>query len=152
MKPALLIVLLCLPVIAVAQSSGGAELRNSGTDYVRICGATAQGQPNQYAAACGIWLTGVVDGLQAYNSNLKVLPLFDAPNVTVGQVAKLVVNYVTSHPQQAQLPTAALVLGALVESYPRKEALRLRRNPDEGGFPEWDLWGLCVPLPLPHLP
>jgi len=33
-----------------------------------------------------------------------------------------VVNYVTSHPKQAQLPTAAVVLGALVESYPRKEA------------------------------
>jgi len=122
MKLALLVLLLCLPAIALAQSGSGAELRNSGTDYVRICGATAQGQANQHAAACGIWLTGVVDGLQAYNANLKALPLFDAPNVTVGQVAKLVVNYVTSHPQQAQLPTAALVLGALVESYPRKEA------------------------------
>jgi hypothetical protein len=122
MKPALLLLFFCLPAIAFAQASTGAELRNSGTDYVRICGPTAQGQPNQYAGACNIWLTGVVDGLQAYNANMRVLPLFDAPNITVGQVSKLVVNYVTSHPQQAQFPTAALVLGALVENYPRKEA------------------------------
>ena len=63
-----------------------------------------------------------MDGLQAYNSNMKVLPLFDAPNATLGEVSKLVVNYVTGHPQQASLPTSALVLGALVEAYPRKEA------------------------------
>jgi len=122
MKPALLVLLLCLPAIAVAQASGGAELRNSGLDYARVCGPTAQGQPNQYAGACNVWLTGVVDGLQAYNSNMKVLPLFDAPNVTVGQVAKLVLKYVADHPDRAQLPTAAVVLGALMENYPRKEA------------------------------
>jgi hypothetical protein len=120
MRPALLFLLFCLPAIAAAQSTGGAELRNSGTDYVRICGPTALGQSDQYSGACNVWLAGVVDGLQAYNANMKVLPLFDAPNITVGQVSKLVANYVTSHPQQAQLPTAALVLGALVEAYPRK--------------------------------
>lgn len=103
-------------------NTGGAELRVSGTDFVRICGPTVQGQPNQYTGACNVWLTGVVDGMQAYNANMKVLPLFDASDITVGQVSKLVVNYVTGHPQQAQLPTAALVLGALVEAYPRKEA------------------------------
>jgi len=123
MKPALLVLLLCLPAIAVAQAGTGAELRNSGTDYVRICGATAPGQPNQYAGACNIWLTGVMDGLQAYNSNAKSLPLFDAPNVTVGQVSKLVVKYVADHPDRAQYPSAALVLGALVENFPRKEAV-----------------------------
>ena len=122
MKLTVLLFLFCLPAIAIAQSSGGAELRNSGTEFVRVCGSTAQGQPSQYTGPCNIWLAGVVDGLQAYNSNTRVLPLFDAPNINVGQVAKLVVNYVTSHPQQAQFPTAALVLGALVENYPRKEA------------------------------
>jgi Ssp1 endopeptidase immunity protein Rap1a len=106
----------------MAQASSGAELRNSGLDYARICGPTAQGQPNQYAGACNVWLTGVVDGLQAYNSNMKVLPLFDAPTVTVGQVAKLVVKYVADHPDRAQLPAAALVLGALMENYQRKES------------------------------
>jgi hypothetical protein len=109
-----------LTAMAVAESDSGVELRNSGTDFVRVCGPSAMGQANQYTGACNVWLTGVVDGMQAYNSNMKVLPLFDAPNVTVGQVSKLVVNYVTSHPQQAQLPTAALVLGALVEAFPRK--------------------------------
>lgn len=122
MKSVLFVLLLAVPGIAFAQANSGAELRNSGTDYVRICGSSAQGQPNQYAAVCNVWLTGVVDGMQAYNANMKVLPLFDAPNITVGQVSKLVINYVTSHPQQAQMPTAALVLGALVEAYPRKEA------------------------------
>lgn len=106
----------------MAQTSGGAELRNSGLDYARICGPTVQGQPNQYASACNVWLTGVVDGLQAYNSNMKVLPLFDAPNVTVGQVSKLVVKYLADHPDRAELPTAAAVLGAMIENYPRKEA------------------------------
>jgi Rap1a immunity proteins len=120
MKPALLFLLFCLSTIAVAQSNSGGELRNSGTDFVRICGPTVQGQPNQFAGVCNVWLAGVVDGMQAYNANMKVLPLFDAPDITVGQVAKVVVSYVTSHPQQAKLPTAALVLGALVETYPRK--------------------------------
>jgi len=122
MRSALLVFLFCFPVLAVAQANSGVELRNSGTDYVRICGPTVQGQPNQYAGVCNVWMTGVIDGMQAYNANMKVLPLFDAPNLTVGQVSKLVVNYVTTHPQQAQFPTAALVLGALVEAYPRKEA------------------------------
>lgn len=124
MKPALLLLLFCIPAVALAQSQSGsgAELRNSGTDYVRICGATAAGQASQYAGACNIWLAGVVDGLQAYNTNMKILPLFDAPNVTVGQVSKLLVKYVSDHPERAQLPTSALVLGALVEAYPRKEA------------------------------
>ena len=123
MKSAFLFLLLVLlPAAVLAQASSAAELRNSGTDYVRICGASSQGQPSQYAGACGIWLAGVVDGLQAYNSNAKSLPLFDAPSVTVGQVSKLVVKFVADHPDKAQLPTAALVLGALVENYPRKEA------------------------------
>ncbi len=121
MKSVLFVFLLAVPAIAFAQASSGAELRDSGTDYVRICGPTAQGQPNQYAGVCNVWLTGVVDGMQAYNANMKVLPLFDASNITVGQVSKLVVNYVTAHPQQAQMPTAALALGALVDAYPRKE-------------------------------
>ncbi|MFZ1136976.1 MAG: Rap1a/Tai family immunity protein [Candidatus Korobacteraceae bacterium] len=123
MKSALFVLLLAAPAIAFAQAGSGAELRNSGTDYVRICGPTAQGQANQYQGVCNVWLTGVVDGMQAYNANMKVLPLFDAPNITVGQVSKLVINYVTSHPQQAQMPTAALVLGALVDAYPRKEGV-----------------------------
>ena len=121
MRSALLALLFLLPTLAFAQSDISA-LRNSGNDYIRLCGAAAQGQQSPNAAACGIWLTGVMDGLQAYNSNMKVMPLFDAPNVVVGQVAKLLVNYVTSHPQQASLPAAALVLGALVEAYPRPEA------------------------------
>jgi hypothetical protein len=45
MKSALLIIFFCLPAVTFAQSSTGVELRNSGTDYVRICGATAQGMP-----------------------------------------------------------------------------------------------------------
>ena len=122
MKFAFLAILLALPVVAFPQSNSGAELRNSGTSYVQVCGTTAQGQPSQYAGACNIWLTGVMDGLQAYNSNMKVLPLFDAPNVTVGQVAKLIVKYVADHPDRAELPAAAVVLGTLIENFPRKEA------------------------------
>lgn len=121
MKPALFVLLFWLPVIAVAQSGNGSELRNSGTNYVRVCGSAVPGQGSSYAAVCNIWLAGVVDGMQAYNANLRVLPLFDAPNITVGEVDKLVVKYINSHPAQAQYPTAALVLGALVEAYPRKE-------------------------------
>ena len=120
MKSVLLALLVFLPALVFAQSDISA-LRNSGNDYVRICGAAAQGQQSPSAVACGIWLTGVMDGLQAYNTNMKAPPLFDAPNLAVGQVAKLLVNYVTSHPQQASLPTSALVLGALVEAYPSKE-------------------------------
>jgi hypothetical protein len=121
MKQKLFLLLLFVPAMTVAQSSGGAELRNSGSEYVRVCGSTVQGQPNQYAVACNVWLAGVMDGMQAYNANMKVLPLFDAPNATVGQVGKLLVKYVADHPDRAQYPTAALVLGALVENYPRKE-------------------------------
>ena len=117
MKSALLALLLCLPTIVFAQSDT-ASLRNSGNDYVRICGAAAQGQTSPNGVACGIWLTGAMDGLEAYNTNMKAPPLFDAPNLAVGQGAKLLVNYVTSHPQQASLPTSALLLGALVEAYP----------------------------------
>ncbi|HEX8893840.1 MAG TPA: Rap1a/Tai family immunity protein [Terriglobales bacterium] len=127
MKSALLTFLFFLPTIVFAQSDT-ASLRNSGNDYVRICGAAAQGQASPNAAACGIWLTGVMDGLQAYNTNMKALPLFDAPNLAVGPVAKLLVNYVTSHLQLASLPTSALVLGALVEAYPRKEASATPKN------------------------
>lgn len=121
MKCAFLALLLCLPAIVVAQSSSGGELRNSGTDYVRICGAAAQGQANNYAAVCNVWIAGVVDGLQAYNANSRTLPLFDAPDITVGQVAKLVVKYVNEHPAKAKMPTAGIVLAALADAYPRKE-------------------------------
>lgn len=121
MKPALLVLLIFVMLPAFAQSNSGAELRNSGLEYARVCGPTAQGQPNQYAGACNIWLTGVMDGLQAYNANMKAIPLFDAPNVTLGQVSKLAIKYVADHPDRANLPAAAIVLGALVENYPRKE-------------------------------
>jgi hypothetical protein len=120
MKSVLLILLTCLPVIAAAQSNTGVELRNSGTDYVRICGASAQGQSSPHTAVCNVWMTGVVDGMQAYNTNMKVLPLFDAPDITVGQVSKLVVKYINDHPDNAKLPTPGLVLAALMENYPRK--------------------------------
>ena len=64
----------------------------------------------------------MMDGLQAYNSNLKAIPLFDAANVTVGQVSKLVLKYIADHPDRADLPAAAIVLGALEENFPHKEA------------------------------
>jgi hypothetical protein len=51
-----------------------------------------------------------------------VLPLFDAANVTVGQISKLVLKYVADHPENAKLPAAAVVLGTLIENFPRKEA------------------------------
>ena len=122
MKPALSFALfLCLSGIAAAQAGTGAELRNSGTDYVRVCGPSVQGQTGQYTGVCNVWLTGVVDGLQAYNANMKSIPLFDAPDVTVGQVAKLMVNYVAAHPDRAQYPASALVLGALMEAFPHKQ-------------------------------
>ncbi len=108
--------------MALAQGSNGSELRNSGTDYLRVCTPTPENQAKNYLAACNIWLTGVVDGLQAYNSNARTLPLFDAPNITVGEVSKLLAKYINEHPDRAQLPTAALVLGALAESHPHKES------------------------------
>lgn len=108
--------------MARAQGSNGSELRNSGTDFLRVCTPTPDNQAKNYLAACNIWLTGVVDGLQAYNSNARTLPLFDAPNVTVGEVAKLLAKYINDHPEKAQLPTAALVLGALVENHPHTES------------------------------
>ena len=105
-----------LPAMAVAQSGTGAELRNSGTDYLHVCESSGAARP----AVCNVWLTGVVDGLQAYNTNMKVLPLFNAPDVTVGQVAKLLAKYINDHPANAKLPTAAVVLAALIDAYPPK--------------------------------
>jgi hypothetical protein len=122
MKHALLILFLSLPFISIAQVDNGSELRNSGTDYLRICSPSPENQAKNYLVACTIWLTGVVDGLQAYNSNAKALPLFDASKVTVGEATKLVAKFIADHPEKAQLPTAALVLGALAEHYPSKEA------------------------------
>jgi hypothetical protein len=65
MKIALFSLSLAFPVLVFAQANSGADLRNSGVDFARLCGPTAQGQPNQYAGACNVWLTGVMDGLQA---------------------------------------------------------------------------------------
>ena len=111
-----------------SQVDNGSELRNSGTDYLRICSPTPEDQAKNYLAACNIWLTGVVDGLQAYNSNAKSMPLFDAPKITVGEATKLVEKYIADHPDKAQLPTAALVLGALAENYPRKEMAETKQS------------------------
>ena|SRR5271165_489779 len=129
MKPALLALILCLPAFAVAQAQaqpqsagGGSELRNSGLEYARICGPSVQGQSSPYAGACGIWLAGVVDGLQAYNTNRRTLPLFNAGNLTVGQVSKLLLKFIADHPDKAQLPAAALVLGTLIENFPPQES------------------------------
>ena len=124
MKHALLILLLGLPLVSLAQVDNGSELRNSGTDYLRICSPSPENQAKNYLAACNIWLTGVVDGLQAYNSNTKTLPLFDAPKITVGEASKLVEKFIADHPEKAQLPSAAPVLGALAENYPRKDAAK----------------------------
>lgn len=121
MKHALLILLLSLPLVSLAQVDNGSELRNSGTDYLRTCSPTPENQAKNYLAACNIWLTGAVDGLQAYNSNTKSLPLFDAPKISVGEASKLVAKFIADHPDKAQLPTAALVLVALIENYPRNE-------------------------------
>ena len=116
MKQILFLLLFFLPAMAVAQSVTGAELRNSGNDYVQVCESSTT-RP----AVCNVWLTGVVDGLQAYNTNMKVLPLFNAPDITVGQVAKLLVKYNNDHPANAKLPAAAVVLAALIENYPPKQ-------------------------------
>ena len=117
MKPTLFLLLFFLPALAVAQSGSGAELRNTGNDYLRDCESTPTSRP----AVCNVWLTGVVDGLQAYNTNMRVLPLFNAPDINVGQVAKLLVKYINDHPANAKMPTAGLVLASLVENYPPKQ-------------------------------
>jgi hypothetical protein len=120
MKQTLFFLLFFLPAMALAQSGSGADLRNSGTDYLRVCESMAPGQATARPAVCNVWMTGVVDGLQAYNANMKVLPLFDAPDINVGQVMKLVAKYINDHPSNAKLPTAALVLAALMDAYPKK--------------------------------
>ena len=112
-----LLLFFLLPAMAVAQSGSGAELRNSGTDYLHVCESSGAARP----AVCNVWLTGVVDGLQAYNTNMRVLPLFNAPDINVGQVAKLLVKYINDHPANAKMPTAGLVLASLVENYPPKQ-------------------------------
>ena len=111
-----LLLFFLLPAMAVAQSGSGAELRNSGNDYIHVC-ESSTARP----AVCNVWLTGVVDGLQAYNTNMRVLPLFNAPDINVGQVAKLLVKYINDHPANAKMPTAGLVLASLVKNYPPKQ-------------------------------
>lgn len=119
MKPTLFFLFLFLPVMAVAQSNTGADLRNTGADYLHVCEGSSAAQPTPRPAVCNVWVTGVVDGLQAYNANTKT-PLFNAPEVTVGQVFKLVARYLTDNPDKQKLPTAGLVLAALVQAYPPK--------------------------------
>ena len=83
---------------------------------MHVCESSGAARP----AVCNVWLTGVVDGLQAYNTNMRVLPLFSVPDITVGQVAKLLVKYMNDHPANSKMPTTALVLALLVENYPPK--------------------------------
>lgn len=71
MKPAVLL-LFCLPALALAQSNTGAELRNSGTDYVRICGPSTPGQSSPYAAGARYRLgTVTVGGRWGARRNLR---------------------------------------------------------------------------------
>ncbi len=122
MKRILLVLCLSLPTFVLAQSNAGPDVRTSGADYARLCGPTSEGSPDKYTPLCNVWLTGVIDGLYAYNANLRVLPLFDEPaNLSIGQLSKLVVKYVGDHPDKAKLPTAAVVLGTLMENVPKKD-------------------------------
>ena len=121
MRHMLLALLLCLPVMAVAQSEPVEDLAKSGDDYLRICEAPIQGGYSDRALESLVWMDGVLNGFKAYEAGSYV-KLFDVPDgVTTEQLQKVVAKYMKDRPMRLHYRTSALVLWALRDAYPPKK-------------------------------
>jgi len=97
------------------------DIVKSGNDFLRICKAPGGPHADAISLICTTYIKGVWDGFYAYGAVTKI-ELYDfSANMTVGQVKKIVVKYMNDHPKQLHLPTAALILIALVDAYPPKK-------------------------------
>jgi hypothetical protein len=115
MKHALLALLLCFPVMAVAQSD--LDMHKSGNDHLRVCEAAVHEQGTARAWNCTVWMNGVLDGFHAYEA-FSHTQLYKVPDeVTTGQIEKIAVKYMNDHPKILNLPTSGLVLRALMDIY-----------------------------------
>lgn len=124
MKHVLLALLVCFPVIAIAQSQ---NVGDSGNDFLRLCETSVRSEalpPDKElvgALQCMAWMHGALDGFIAYNT-ASATRLFNIPtDVTVRQFSKIVVMYMNDHPKDLNQTTAWLALLAIMDAYPAKK-------------------------------
>lgn len=119
MKPALLMLLLFVPVTLLAQSQiDPNDITKSGTLYLKYCEASSRGVNNSMTQTCRAWLDGVVRGIVAvgYWSNYRLVNI--PGDVAEVQIEKVVVKYMNDHPRDVNDSSALLVLEALIDAYP----------------------------------
>jgi hypothetical protein len=121
MKHALLALLLCLLPMSLAQSDSPSDMQDSGNGFLRICEVSTHGETSAHGLECAVWISGVFEGLDAYNATSKT-QLYEIPeSLTMGQVAKIAVKYMNDHPKMLNVRTSKLVLYALMDAYPVKK-------------------------------
>jgi len=120
MKQLMLGLLLCLPIMALAQPQRHTP-RDSGNDFLHDCGEQVPALSDSDKVECLMYIAGLYDGLTSFQDASGIM-LFDPPyGITMGQVKKIAEKYMNDHPSSLHEWTAKLVLKALMEAYPTKK-------------------------------
>lgn len=127
----IVLLLMTLQYAIGAGAQANESLGDSGNAFVRICGDTTKSNGADGVdqlldkLSCSTYVTGVRDGLSTYTGfitmepDLKLRLLVCIPKeVTTAQVTSITLQYIRRHPDTADLPTASLIYGAMLASYP----------------------------------
>jgi hypothetical protein len=98
----------------------------SGNAFLRQCSPTP-GKANPFEFFCAGYVVGLIEGAdfeaQWVEADLKLTrkaskAVCRPAAVENGQLVKVVLKFIDAHPEQAHLPTVAIVMYALSEAYP----------------------------------
>lgn len=138
MRTTLLVVLVAslslwpLQTQSFSQTSQGEVPWTSGNAFVRLCSVAAKDvhtvEESRNNIACVSFVKGVVQGVedvaeytQALTGKEPLSPFCVPDGVENGQMVSITLGFVRNHPENADLPTSTLIIGALGTAFPCKK-------------------------------
>jgi len=120
-----LCLLFLISALAIGEQAGAPEsashdLASTGSAFLRVCDPPTEG-PNarQIHALCMAYAAGVSDGAQLIAiRQLPALPFCLTPEADNWHLYAAVLAYLKTHPEKTDLQTRALIVDALIATFP----------------------------------
>lgn len=103
-----------------APESGSHDLATTGSAFLRVCDRPdASGESNHIRALCMAYVAGISDGATLLAiRKLDWLPFCLTPEADNWHLFAAVLAYLKTHPEKADSQTRALVVDALIATFP----------------------------------
>jgi hypothetical protein len=106
--------------LLIGASAKAEELRNDGHALLQDCTEALKEDQNKDSLKV-MWCYGYLKGIgdmRALNTMVSVPPDCTPQKVTIGQMTRIVVEYLQDHPKELHYLSASLVVKAITEAFP----------------------------------